>query len=192
MDHTDVVAAVKNDLTARGINLNGPCGAFEITRRVAWRLRGESAGVLHKPTGNNCQGFAVDIIVFPDGTHFDILINAETENKPAWQLVKVAGTEEPLKVDPGRWRAPTDPDPVPTSDTRGPGPSVVVPPTATAPAADLTPLLAKLDVLAAKLDTIAQNQTKQTEEIKSGLREFGKQLAQGGGLGGILDALRPR
>src|SRR6185436_18169417 len=45
-DHTDVVQAVKADLVARGVNISGPCGAFQITGRVAWILRNEGWGLL--------------------------------------------------------------------------------------------------------------------------------------------------
>jgi hypothetical protein len=107
-DNTDVVTKVKNDLAARGFEFSGPCGAFQITRRVAWALRDEGAGLLSKPSGNNCEGFAVDVIVYKDGTWVDCLINSETENRPAWQV----GAD---KLDPSRWVAPTqvDPDPAP-------------------------------------------------------------------------------
>lgn len=125
--HIDVVAAVKADLENRGVSLVGPCGAFAIVRRVAWLFRAEGAGLLAKPTGNNCDGFAVDIIAYPDGRIFDVLIDAGgkedrsgnpipgTGNGPAW-------SESPdSPVDAGRWRAPVDvdaaappaPDPVP-------------------------------------------------------------------------------
>ena len=42
------------------------------------------------------------MICFQDGTWVDILINSETENRPAWQVG--AG-----KLDPSRWSAPSDP-----------------------------------------------------------------------------------
>lgn len=117
-DNSDVVARVKADLEARGVNLSGPCGAFEITRRVAWALRDQGAGLLRKPTGNNCMGYSVDVIMFTDGTWVDCLINAETENRPAWQI----GAD---KLDPVRFQAATEVDvgqaPAPT-----PAPTVPV------------------------------------------------------------------
>lgn len=107
-DNTDVVAKVKADLEARGIALSGPCGAFEITRRVAWILKDEGAGLLAKPSGNNCNGFSVDVVCYRDGTWVDCLVNAETENRPAWQV----GAD---RLDPTRWAAPADPgDVLPT------------------------------------------------------------------------------
>lgn len=101
-DNTDIVAQVKADLEARGVNLSGPCGAFEITRRVAWALRGDGVGLLQKTSGNNCNGCSVDVVCYRDGTWVDVLINSETENRPAWQV-------GPDKLDPSRWLPPIDP-----------------------------------------------------------------------------------
>ena len=101
-DRTGVVALAKADLLAKGLDLNSACGAAEITNLAAWRMRTDGAGILDKPGGNNCRGYAVDIIVYQDGQIYDVLVNAETENRPAWQ----AGTP----VDPGRWRPPVFPD----------------------------------------------------------------------------------
>jgi hypothetical protein len=96
-----VVREVKADLERRGMSLSGPCGAFEITKRVAWQLRAEGAGVLTKPDGENCQGFAKDIVAYPDGRIFDMLIDGGGTNGPAWQD---KGT-----VSPERYRRATDP-----------------------------------------------------------------------------------
>ena len=123
-----VVRAVKTRLEASGVALDGPCGAFEITKRVAWQLRSTGAGVLDKPSGNNCGGRSVDIIAYPDGRLVDILSDAGGSNGPVWNPI------EP--VDPSRWRAPVDP---------GDGAPVVVPPPS--PTVDLSPLLSRLDAL---------------------------------------------
>jgi hypothetical protein len=112
----DVVTAVKADLVQRGVALDGPCGAFAITRRVAWTLRHTSAGLLAKDGGNQCEGFAVDVLTYPDGSGIDVLGDAGDSNVPAWQL------SEPPGALLGRWRAPSNPDdvvpvpPVPPSD----------------------------------------------------------------------------
>jgi hypothetical protein len=97
-----LVAAIKRDLEARGADLSGPCGAFAITQRVVWALRGQGAGLLDKPGGNNCRGFAVDIVVYRDGRIVDCLIGSGESNTPSWQT----GNDP---VDPARWRAPIDP-----------------------------------------------------------------------------------
>jgi hypothetical protein len=101
VNHTDIVASVKADLERRGVNLTGPDGAFEITKRVAWQLRGEGAGLLDKPGGNNAHGFATDIICYPTGQIFDVLVSGGDVNGPAWQD---AGA-----VDPARYRPAIDP-----------------------------------------------------------------------------------
>ena len=96
------VAGVKAQLQARGVDLTGPCGAFAITKRVAWGLRATGAGLLSKPSGNNCDGFAVDIVAFPTGMIVDILGDAGNGNTPLWN------TGEP--VDAARYRPAVDPD----------------------------------------------------------------------------------
>src|SRR3954470_21064862 len=100
-DHTAIVASVKADLQARGVDLAGPCGAFQITKRVAWMLRNEGAGLLSKTTGNNCDGFATDIIAYPGGHIFDILVSGGDVNGPSWQDAGL--------VDASRYHAAIDP-----------------------------------------------------------------------------------
>jgi hypothetical protein len=131
MNHTDVVANVKERLLAQGVSLAGSCGAYQITKNVAWELRGEMAGLLFKPDGNNCEFRAVDVIAYPDGSIYDILVRSGSEpdgrtdrpeyyNIPAWQ--------PQAPVDGGRWRAPTDPGgttPIPVP----PDPTPIPPPT---------------------------------------------------------------
>lgn len=104
--HADVVAQVKDTLLARGEDLSGPCGALKIIRHVAWILRAEGAGLLAKPTGNNCDGLAVDIICYQNGDHYDVLSDSGGTNGPAWTLVG--------QYDVSRWRAPTNPGDIPT------------------------------------------------------------------------------
>ena len=72
----EVVASVKAELVARGVSLVDSCGGFQITKRVAWRLRATGAGLLSKPSGNQCDGYAVDIIAYADGRIVDILTDA--------------------------------------------------------------------------------------------------------------------
>lgn len=105
----EIVVAVKNDLIARNVNLSGPCGAFEITKRVAWILRTQGWGLLDKPSGNNCQGYSTDYLVRADFAGFDILGDAGGENIPSF------GSEpnEPPGAFAGRWRAPFDPGDAP-------------------------------------------------------------------------------
>lgn len=98
IDHTETVATAKADLERAGVPLTGPGGAFWIVQLAAWRLRASGAGLLTKNSGNNFEGFAVDIIAYGDGSIFDVLGDAGGENKP--QSLE----QEP--VDPTRYHAP--------------------------------------------------------------------------------------
>src|SRR5262245_1997420 len=65
-------------------------GAFEVTKRVAWALRGEGAGLLIKNGGENIvswQGysFAASRICYPDGHIFKVLTDVPGTNGPSWQ-----------------------------------------------------------------------------------------------------------
>lgn len=101
---TALVACIKDDLVRRGANLSGPCGAFEITLRVAWALRDRGAG-LEAYSGTSCNGYSHDIVFFyPSAESADILIGAGGTNTPAWQY---HGPEPSLL---GNWRAPWNPD----------------------------------------------------------------------------------
>lgn len=65
-------------------------GAFEITKRVAWALRGEGAGLLIKPSGENIvswqgKSFAAGRICYPDGHIFKVLSDVPSTNGASWQ-----------------------------------------------------------------------------------------------------------
>ena len=65
-------------------------GAFEVTKRVAWALRGEGAGLLFKPGGENIvtwlgRSFAAARICYADGKIWKILSDVPTTNGPSWQ-----------------------------------------------------------------------------------------------------------
>lgn len=118
-NHRDVVERIKGELEARGVWLEGACGAFEITKRVAWALRDEGAGLLSKPAGNNCAGYSVDHIVYRNGQGVDILIDAGGKNGATW------GKGDFDLAFAGRWRPPFDPgDPIvqPPAPTPAPTP----------------------------------------------------------------------
>jgi len=64
--------------------------AFEVTKRVAWALRGEGAGLLIKNGGENIVGwlgysFAASRICYPDGHIFKVLTDVPGTNGPSWQ-----------------------------------------------------------------------------------------------------------
>ncbi len=99
-NHYDLVVEAKADLTTEGEDLTGPCGAFKIVRRAAQYIAPSdpTVGLLDKPTGNNCTGYATDIIAYRDGIIYDVLIDAGGANTPAWSF---SGS-----VDPSRYRPP--------------------------------------------------------------------------------------
>lgn len=102
-DHLDIVEAAKAACVGAAISLVGDCGAFEITKRVAWNLVSDEAGLLDKPGGANCAGYAAAIICYPNGQIFDILVDAGGLNTPQWA--------DGGLVDPTRWRPAIDPGP---------------------------------------------------------------------------------
>lgn len=96
-----------------------------LTRRAAYYVNqaDPAYGILEKRTGNNSQGYSVDIIIRNDGTFWDVATDRDGNAQP------VDGGET---VDPGligRWRQPTrelagldaQPDPEPEPEP-GPGP----------------------------------------------------------------------
>lgn len=170
-NHLDVVDAIKQQLVDRGVSLAGPDGAFAITARVAWHLRDEGAGLLDKPVGNNSHGYATDIICYPSGQIYDVLISGGDVNGPAWQD---AGT-----VDAARYRPPFDPDRVPDV------PDVPDPPAGGGKSMmDLAfegftkldtleaRLMARLDALQAQSDAIAQQLTQSIESANAWLTRY--------------------
>lgn len=82
-DQSGTIAQAKADLITQGVNISGACGAWEIVRLAA-KMMGGGAGLLNKPGGNNCNGYAVDIIAYPDGYIFDALIDSGNANTPSW------------------------------------------------------------------------------------------------------------
>ena len=164
--HADVVAAVKAELQGRGVELAGPCGAFQITERVAWRLRADGAGLLSKPSGNNCNGFAVDIVAYRDGHIVDMLSDAGSSNGPTWQDAGM--------VDAALWRAVLNPDP-----------GSVVPPAGTTPGNGhlpstdlqfieqrLTGIEANLVELQRRVRDLQVQETTDTDAIRGDIKSF--------------------
>lgn len=177
-NHTDLVAEVKKDLITRGVDLKGDCGAFEITKRVAWRLRAGGYGLLSKPGGANCQGYAVGIILSPIGEVIDMLGDAGGQNGPRWDET---GELRPRE----QWRAPVDPGDDMPAEQPGQEPPPAPPP---------APEGAALGVLRALLDQTTQ-QTAELQRIRGDLANGAKlleQLAAGGALGDLLGGLFER
>jgi hypothetical protein len=101
----EYVAQIKAKLQSMGHDLAGSCGAWDIANNVAWGLRAQRFGLLEKSGGNNCHGFATDIVMPNTGTGIivDILGDGGGNNTPAWNA------SAPGEVDPGRWRPPVQP-----------------------------------------------------------------------------------
>jgi hypothetical protein len=181
MTKIELIASIKADLVAKGVNLTGPCGAFQITSRVAWALRGEGFGLIAKsPAQNGCnangQRYAIDAIMLQDGQTFDILISAGGEedanrqpipgtgNGPAWQVTGAAPRDS--------WRAPFEVDvaPKPPSDDTPGRTEESRPPVA----GDVERILAGQ---AAAADRILAGQAAQTERILAAIAELRQEAA---------------
>jgi hypothetical protein len=135
----EVVAAVKAQFEAQGVDLRGSCGAFYITNEVARRT---GTKLLKKVPGQNraivvsdgtCRtpeqapgenGYAVEyLITLPVGYGYDILGDSGGDNSPRW-------AEETNKVDRNlkNWADPITnlviPGATPPTPTPGPTPPV--------------------------------------------------------------------
>lgn len=144
----EVVREVKEDLVRRGVALTGPCGAFEITKRVAKKL---NAGLLSKPGGNNCNGYAVDIVCYADGHIYDILQDGGGLNNPTWQDAGM--------VDPGRFRVAL------TVDEVTPDQPPVEPPNDGGADIDLTTLPARLTAIETALAEVLAKLNSRAGEV---------------------------
>lgn len=65
-------------------------GAFEVTKRVAWLLRGGGAGLLIKTSGENIvfwkgQWFSASRILYPNLHLYKVLSDVPTTNGPKWE-----------------------------------------------------------------------------------------------------------
>lgn len=112
-DKSSVVAQAKAEAEAAGFvySKSSPeCpDRFEITKRAAWKLQSEGAGLLSKTFGNNCQGYAVDIIAYPDGYIYDILNGTAPDgNGPMWNPAG-CGPVGGNGTCPDRYRPPIQP-----------------------------------------------------------------------------------
>lgn len=152
----ELVAQIKTDLQARGVNLLGPCGAFEITKRVAWALRAQGYGLIAKG-GNNCQGFAVGAVILPTGLHFDILGDDGASNTPQWNRVNLDNGEPYLRPDD--YRLAIDP-------------GDALPPDAPAPPDPPAELVARVTALELLVKTLTKNQKQLDADREADLRRI--------------------
>lgn len=179
-DHTSTVAQAKAILVAQGVDLTTPCGAWAITDLAAWLLRAEGAGILDKPTGNQCKGYGVDVIIYKSGKCFDVLVDSTGANTPAWNELEGG-------CDVTRWRAPIDLTTVtpPTEPPCPPCPACpscppcpACPPPPVCPPCDgtsvtcvgLVELQSRVIELQGKLDALAQQERLGTEAVRADIK----------------------
>lgn len=168
-----VVVDTKADLLARGIIPNPQhdnCDAFQITARVAWKLRASGARLIEKnPAQNGCTWngirYSHDAIQFPGG-FVDVLHSAgppANVNGPAWDFV--AGPSNGLTVEPFDMDLGPEPAPVPE-------PPVAVPPIpAPLPSVDLTAILLRLDALEAAVREEGEKGRAETREFRNAVAD---------------------
>ena len=84
------VALAKSQLGVTTLNNDGSpayeCSRFQIVKLAAKILAGQGSqvGLWKKPTGNNCEGYSVDIMAFPDGYIYDVLGGGGDGANPYW------------------------------------------------------------------------------------------------------------
>jgi hypothetical protein len=158
IDHTDVVRQAKAAAIAAGVAVDhDDCSRFEVTMRVVQLLASEQAGLLDKPTGANCRGYATDIVAYRNGVIVDILgAGPEGPNSPHWMTLS--------PVDPARWRPPINLNPAPPTPTPPPADPPSPPPD---PADSLATIDAKVDRLLYAVEQLRQQQAADTEKLSS-------------------------
>jgi hypothetical protein len=103
------------EIQAERVKYSTPLGlenAWNICNTIAWKHRNEGWG-LHRKSGNNWKGYAVDIIAKADGTMIDILIDSENLGVPQWSpTTGVVDWGHPFPIDEVE-PPPIDPPPNP-------------------------------------------------------------------------------
>ena len=145
---------VKARLITAGVDLSGPCGALKILKQFAYENRAFNSGLLKKPSGNNCDGYSVDWIVFPDGSGSDTLSDAGGANGPQWSLevpnADLAARYVAVTTDPGYLSG------IPNSGATVPDPGTSTPPPPVQPPVDLQPLKDQIAALEARISALEQ------------------------------------
>lgn len=159
-DRTHEVALVKSELMARGEDLSGPCGAFKIVVRVAWRLRSEGYGLLggKTPGQNGCatngDKYSVDWILKPSGEGVDLLGDAGGMNAPMWNVEHAPAQFYRPAFDPGD-SEPAPPPPPPPQNTDA--------------------LLKKVESLEALFSAVVQSLNKQIADLNARIAKEAEQ-----------------
>lgn len=117
------VTAVKEQLIQAGVDLNGPCGAFEITKRVAWIEKETGIGLHRQDEGRTGCWFngvycSVDFMVYKDGRAIDCLGDAGGANTPQWGEKVGDASRWVAPMDPGGSTPPPEPTPEPEPDAK--------------------------------------------------------------------------
>ena len=104
VDCTNLVEVIRDEVG----NVTTEHQAFEVTKRVAWQLRGKGVGLLIKDGGENIiywngKWFSISRICFPDGQIFKILSDAGNGGANG------AGWAENGYVEPNRYVPAMDP-----------------------------------------------------------------------------------
>jgi hypothetical protein len=123
-------------------------GAFEVVKRVAWELRGEGAGLLLKPAGENIvnwrgQTFSAGRLCYPGGLVIKIItdVGPGGQNGAGWHQEDVVDAARYVPAMDPAGEAPTPP---PSEPAPIPSPSVPQP-------ADFKRVLEELATVVAEL-----------------------------------------
>lgn len=131
-----LVQEVKDELVRKNVNLAGSCGAFEIVKRVVWRLKDQGYGFVADTGDTSCLGFSSDVIQSNSlNVWVDILGDEGGLNTPTWG--EHAGATATM------WRQPLDPGDVPATQPQGQPVPVNT---------DLTPVLLRVETLSAQAE----------------------------------------
>ena len=132
----------------------GAANAVQLLKDVAIEVKG---GILKKPDGHNCLGYACDIICFADGNHVDVLVDAEGSAFPTWRVIgKIDPTRcELVEIKPPDHNPPDDPTDFPKPDT------------------------AQWDKLYEKMDNIIVILLEQNKSLVAAINELKKQIEGG-------------
>lgn len=113
-DFAGDVQLIKDALVHDGIDLSGPDGAFQITKRLAFV---HGLFLVRKTQGNNSHGYQVDVVAAADGQIADILRDAGGENGPQFLVQPNRVPLDVLAPAFNDWDTPAPtPDPIASNE----------------------------------------------------------------------------
>lgn len=87
--------------------------AWKVTNAVAWTHRDEGFGLRTKTTGQNFDGYSIDVIIHkPSGEWIDVLGASEEAGIPQWSQTTPAGPTSEYWAEP----LPPEDEPIPPPD----------------------------------------------------------------------------